>query len=133
MKDLTSTDLSDLLEWTPPEKVNAAPAATGSGADLGSAALEIALAEDSKNNPEFQAWAALDAAPQWCAWREERRGESWTKVPYSSPQRMARANDPATWLTRTRADAVAADLPAERLKGVGLFLGGAGRPLLGRD
>ncbi|RCW88577.1 hypothetical protein DFP89_1019 [Paracoccus lutimaris] len=39
---------------------------------------------------------------------------------------MARANDPATWLARTRADAVAADLPAERLKGVGLFLGGAG-------
>jgi hypothetical protein len=122
MKDF-STDLSELLGLTPPETENAAPAGTGSGVET-SAALEIAFSEDSKTSPEFQAWAALDAARQWCAWREERRGESWTKVPYSSPQRMARANDPATWLNRTRADAVAADLPAERLKGVGLFLGG---------
>lgn len=125
MKDLTSTDLSDLFDWTPPDKENAAAAGPRNGVET-SAAQKIACAEDSKNNPEFQAWAALDAAPQWCAWREERRGESWTKVPYSSRQRMARANDPATWLARTRADAVAADLPAERLKGVGLFLGGAG-------
>lgn len=125
MKDLTSTDLSDLFDWTPPDKENAAAAGPRNGVET-SAAQKIACAEDSKINPIFQAWAALDAAPQWCAWREERRGESWTKVPYSSPQRMARANDPATWLTRTRAEAVAADLPAERLKGVGLFLGGAG-------
>ena len=132
MKDLTSTDLSALLGLSPPEMENAAPAGTGSGVET-SAAQKIAFAEGRRNRPAFQAWAALDATPQWCAWREERRGESWTKVPYSSPQRMARANDPATWFTRTRADAVAADLAAERLKGVGLFLGGAGRPLLGRD
>lgn len=124
MKDF-STDLSDLLGLTPPETENAAPAGTGSGVET-SAAQKIAFAEDSKNSREFQAWAALEAAPQWCAWREERRGESWTKVPYSTPQRMARANEPATWLPRARADAVAADLAAERLKGVGLFLGGEG-------
>ncbi len=126
MKDLTSTDLSALLGLSPPETENAAPAGTGSGVET-SAAQKIAFAEDSKNKPEFQAWAALDAAPQWCAWREERRGESWTKVPYSTPQRMARANDPATWLTRARADAVVADLlSGGRRGGVGLFLGGEG-------
>lgn len=130
MKDLTSTDLSALLGLSPPETENAAPAGTGSGVQS-SAALKIACEEDTEPASENQGWAALDAAPQWCAWREERRGESWTKVPYSSAQRMARANDPATWLTRTRADAVAADLPAERLKGVGLFLGGAGDLCLG--
>lgn len=112
MKDLPSTDLSDLFADYPSPMENAA------------AAQKIAFAENSKTAAQNQEWAALDAAPQWCAWREERRGKSWTKVPYSSPQRMARANDPATWLTRTRADAVAADLEAERLKGVGLFLGG---------
>ncbi|WP_147273300.1 DUF5906 domain-containing protein [Paracoccus lutimaris] len=125
MKDLSSTDLSDLFADYPSPMENAAAAGPRSGAKT-SAAHEIAFGNSSKNNPEFQAWPALDASKCWCAWREERRGESWTKVPYSSPQRMARANDPATWLTRTRADAVAADLPAERLKGVGLFLGGEG-------
>jgi putative DNA primase/helicase len=78
-----------------------------------------------------QAWAALDAARQWCAWREESRNGKPTKVPYATPERMAKANDPATWLTRARAVAVAADLPAERLKGVGLFLGGDGESRLG--
>ena len=121
-----STDLADLFEWTLPEKTNAAPGATGRGADLGSVALEIAVAEDSKNSPEFQAWVALDAAPQWCAWREELRKGKLTKVPYSTPQIKAAANNPATWITRARADAVAADLlSGGRKGGVGLFLGGA--------
>ena len=129
MKDL-STDLSDLLGVTPPEKENAAPAGTGSGVET-SAAQKIAFQEYTENAPENQEWAALDAARQWCAWREESRNGKWTKVPYSTPERMARANDAGTWLTRARAVAVSADLPAERLKGVGLFLGGEGEIVLG--
>ncbi|MDO5758361.1 MAG: DUF5906 domain-containing protein [Rhodobacterales bacterium] len=77
------------------------------------------------NDLNYQGWVALDAARQWCAWREEQRGDKWTKVPYVTAQRMARANDPATWLTRARAEAVAADLlSGGRKSGVGLFLGG---------
>lgn len=126
MKDLLSTDLSDLFADYPSPMENTAPVAAGSGAEFGSAALEIAFTEDNKTAAQNQGWAALEAAPQWCAWREERRGENWTKVPYSTPHHTARANDARSWLTRTRADAVAAVLPAERLKGVGLFLGGEG-------
>jgi putative DNA primase/helicase len=126
LKDLTSSDLSALLGLSPPETENAAPAGTGSGVET-SAALEIALQKHTESAPENQAWAALDAAPQWCAWREERRGDKLTKVPYSTPERMARANDAGTWLTRARADAVAADLlSGGRKGGVGLFLGGEG-------
>lgn len=122
-----TTDLSDLFDWPPdPEKGNAAPAGTGSGVET-SAALEIACKEHTETAPENQGWAALDAAPQWCAWREEARKGKLTKVPYSSPRYMAKANDPATWLTRARADAVAVDLlSGGRKGGVGLFLGGEG-------
>lgn len=125
MKD-HSTDLSALFDWTPPKNENAAPAGTGSGVET-SAAQKIACVEDSKSNPENQAWAALDAAPQCCAWREESRNGKPTKVPYSSPRDMARANDAGTWLTRARAGTVAADLlSGGRKGGVGLFLGGEG-------
>ena len=125
MKDLTSTDLSDLFDMGPTETKNSTPAGIARGVEI-SAAQKIAFARGSENNLIFQAWAALDAAPQWCAWREERRGENWIKFPYSTSQHVARANDPATWLDRARAGAVAADLPAERLEGIGLFLDDAG-------
>ncbi|WP_406736750.1 DUF5906 domain-containing protein [Thioclava sp. GXIMD4215] len=121
-----NTDLSDLLDWAPPEKENAAADGPRNGAD-NSAAQEIAYSKDSKKTCENQAWAALDAAPQWCAWREEMPKEKLTKVPYASPQRKAAADNPATWLTRTRAEVVAADLlSGGRKGGVGLFLGGEG-------
>lgn len=124
MKDLTSTDLSDLFDWTPPEKANAAAAGPRNGVET-SAAQKIALQHYTESAPENQGWVVLGAAPQWCAWREEQRKEKLTKIPYSSQRDMARANDPATWLTRARADAVAADLlSGERKGGVGLFLGG---------
>lgn len=76
--------------------------------------------------PSETAWKTLNLVRKWCAWREEKRGDKWTKVPYAGTDRMARANDPSTWLTRARAEAVAVELSAERLKGVGLFLGGDG-------
>lgn len=126
MKDLPSTDLSDLFADYPSPTENAAAAGPRNGVES-SAAYEIAFAKDSKNTPEFQAWAALDAAPQWCAWREELRKGKLTKVPYSTPQIKAAADNPATWITRARAGAVAADLLSGKRKGgVGLFLGGAG-------
>lgn len=127
-----TTDLSDLFDWPPdPEKGNAAPAGTGNGVET-SAALKIACAESSKSRPENQGWAALDAARQWVAWREDDRNGKPAKVPYSSPQRMARSDDLATWLTRPQAEAVAVDLLAVGRKGgVGLVLGGEGETRLG--
>lgn len=125
--DCTATDLSDLFDWPPdPEKRNAAPAGTGNGVET-SAAQKIAYAEGSKSGLENQGWAALEAARQWVAWREDDRSGKPAKVPYSSPQRMARSDDPATWLTRPQAEAVAVDLlAAGRKGGVGLVLGGEG-------
>lgn len=126
MKDL-STDLSDLFDWPPdPGKENAAPAGTGSGVET-SAAQKIACEEHTEIASENQGWAALEAARQWVAWREDDRNGKPAKVPYSSPQRMARSDDPATWLTRPQAKAVAADLlAAGQQGGVGLVLGGDG-------
>lgn len=108
-QESSATDLSDLLGFAGP-KVTA----------------PICLHDlFGLNKLANQPWAALIAAQQWCAWREEERKGRLTKVPYSTPQQMARANDAATWLTRARADAVAADLlSGGRKGGVGLFLGG---------
>lgn len=43
----------------------------------------------------------LRASPQWVAWRyKQRAGEKkLTKVPFTTDQRNARSNDPATWTT----------------------------------
>ena len=125
MKDF-STDLSELLGLTPLEMENAVPAGTGNGVET-SAAQKITYQQLTENALENQAWAAVDAGPQWCAWREESRKEKLTKIPYSSPRDMARPNDPATWWTHARANAVAADLLSGGCKGgVGPFLGGEG-------
>jgi hypothetical protein len=53
VKDLTSTDLSDLFEWTPPDKENAAAAGPRNGVES-SAALEIACEEHTESAPENQ-------------------------------------------------------------------------------
>ncbi|MCA2012903.1 DUF5906 domain-containing protein [Cereibacter sphaeroides] len=124
MKHLNSTDLSDLFADYPLPKENAAAAGPCNVAET-SAAQKIACVEHPVGKGENQSWTALNAAPQWCAWREEPRNGKPTKVPYSSVQNMARANDPSTWLTRPRAQAVAAELLAGgRNGGIGLFLGG---------
>ncbi len=122
-----TTDLSDLFDWPPdPEKGNAAPAGTGNGVET-SAAQKIACEEHTAKAPENQGWDALEAARQWVAWREDDRSGKPAKVPYLSPQRMARSDDPGTWLTRPQAEAVAIDLlAAGRKGGVGLVLGGEG-------
>ncbi|MDO5633085.1 MAG: phage/plasmid primase, P4 family [Paracoccus sp. (in: a-proteobacteria)] len=131
MKDMT-TDLSDLLGWTPPaETANAAPAGPRNGVET-KAAHESACPEYSESSAPNQAWAALDAARKWVAWREDHRNGKPTKVPYVTPQRMAKANDPATWLARPQAEAVARDLLSAGQKGgVGLMLGGDGAERLG--
>lgn len=53
MKDLTSTDLSDLFDWTPPDKENAAAAGPRNGVET-SAAHKIACEEDTESAPENQ-------------------------------------------------------------------------------
>ena len=53
MKDMTSTDLSDLFDWTPPDKENAAAAGPRNGVES-SAALEIACEEHTESAPENQ-------------------------------------------------------------------------------
>lgn len=129
-----TTDLSDLFDWPPdPEKGNAAPAGTGSGVET-SAAQKIACYEHTETAAENQGWGALDAARQWVAWREDDRDGKPAKVPYRAAIRhgYAKADDPATWLTRPQAEAVAADLLAAGQKGgVGLVLGGDGETRLG--
>ncbi|MFJ1291641.1 hypothetical protein ACEPPZ_06050 [Paracoccus yeei] len=95
MNDMT-TDLGDLLGWTPrAETENAAPAGPRNGVET-SAAHESACTEYSETDAAVQAWAALDRAKKWVAWREDDRKGTPTKVPYVTPQHMARANDPAT-------------------------------------
>jgi putative DNA primase/helicase len=74
--------------------------------------------------------AALPSLPRWVAWQTEERepGKPPTKVPYApSGRRRAKADDPATWGTRTDAERRAALLPKLfGLGGVGLELGDLG-------
>ena len=48
--------------------------------------------------------------PRWVAWRNERRGDKLTKVPYCATDKKAKADDPATWLCRAEAERVAAKI-----------------------
>ena len=82
--------------------------------------------------------AELAAAPRWVAWQTEDRAGKPTKLPYSPVNGggKARADKPATWGTRSQADARAAKLPRPLgLGGVGVELGdlGDGRILAGVD
>jgi putative DNA primase/helicase len=66
-----------------------------------------------------------DLAPtrRWVAWRNELRGEKSTKVPYSPGGRKAKADDPATWGTRSEAEARARQIVNGQGGGVGIELG----------
>ena len=66
---------------------------------------------------------------RWVTWRNELRNGKQTKVPYSPRNdRRAKADDPATWGTRTEAEAAVARLVNGSGGGIGLQLG-----LLGDD
>jgi len=43
---------------------------------------------------------------RWVGWRNEPRGNKLTKIPYGRAGK-ARADDPATWVTRAEAEAIA--------------------------
>lgn len=127
------TDLSDLLGPTPPdpETENAAPAGPRNGVEI-KAELQSAQRDNSDTAAANQAWDALNSARRWVAWREDDRNGKPAKVPYAAPRRMARSDDPSTWLTRPQAEAVAADLLSAGQKGgIGLMLAGSGAERLG--
>jgi hypothetical protein len=68
---------------------------------------------------------------QWVAWRNEKRGNVLTKVPYSSPQRQAKSDNPDTWLSHDEAAAVARTIVNGSGGGVGIMLGSCGDELIG--
>src|SRR6516162_11447713 len=66
---------------------------------------------------------------RWIAWRNEKRGGKLTKVPYGAGGNPAKANDPATWLTRGEAVALAKRIANGLGGGIGLELGDLGADL----
>lgn len=65
---------------------------------------------------------------QWVAWRNEKRGDRITKVPYCAPGCPAKSDDPATWRTHDEAAKVAEIVVPELGLGggVGIVLGQCG-------
>jgi primase-polymerase (primpol)-like protein len=61
----------------------------------------------------------LVISPQWVAWRDEPRDGKTTKVPYFTAERLAKADDPATWLPHDQAVLVSAAIGG----GIGIELG----------
>ena len=70
-------------------------------------------------------------ALRWVAWRNEPRGpeNKITKVPYGANGKRAKADDPATWLTRAAASALAQKLINGAGGGIGYQLGDHGGDL----
>jgi putative DNA primase/helicase len=62
---------------------------------------------------------------RWVGWRNEPRGNKLTKIPYGRAGK-ARADDPATWVTRAEAEAIARRIVNGRGGGVGIELGDIG-------
>lgn len=78
--------------------------------------------------------AAFDqfaTAERWVAWRNELRGKAAkpTKVPYGRGGRRAKADDEATWLVRTEAEALARHIVNGLGGGLGYELGDIGNDL----
>jgi len=67
--------------------------------------------------------------PRCIAWRNEKRRGKLTKVPYGANGKPAKANDPATWLTRGQALALAERIANGLGGGIGLELGNLGGDL----
>jgi Family of unknown function (DUF5906) len=83
------------------------------------------------------ALAPLAQTPRWVAWCNEKRGDQGkpTKVPYAPHGGKAKADNPATWGTRSAAEAAAAKLTNRLGGGIGIELGdlGADTFLAGMD
>ena len=69
---------------------------------------------------------SLAELPRWVAWRNEERNGKVTKVPYATPHKKARADDPSTWRSRNDAEATAAQIVGGLGGGVGIELGDLG-------
>jgi hypothetical protein len=65
-------------------------------------------------------------SPQWVAWRNEKRGDERTKVPYIAPGRMAEADNAATWLPHDQAVLIADAIVNGSGGGIGIELGQCG-------
>jgi phage/plasmid-associated DNA primase len=68
----------------------------------------------------------LTSERRWVAWRNEPRRVGLTKVPYAPNGRRAKANDPATWGTRSEAETRAIKLVNGHGGGIGIELGDLG-------
>lgn len=66
---------------------------------------------------------------RYVAWRTEMRGDKPTKVPYGAGRRRAKADDPATWLTREEAEKTARRIVNGQGGGIGIMLGDLGADL----
>jgi putative DNA primase/helicase len=66
---------------------------------------------------------SLASQRRWVAWRNELRGDVPTKVPYSTPTRHAKSNDPSTWITRAEAERLAERIKNGQAGGTGIVLG----------
>ncbi len=72
----------------------------------------------------------LEKLPIWVAWRQVRRGDKLTKIPFSPITReAAKANDPTTWGTRAQAEKRAARIVDKDGGGIGIMFGDLGNGL----
>jgi hypothetical protein len=76
------------------------------------------------------ALGTLADAPRWVGWRNEWRGEGetrkLTKVPFGQDRRLAKADDPSTWITRDDALDLARAIENGLGGGIGIQLGDIG-------
>jgi hypothetical protein len=85
------------------------------------------------------ALGALADAPRWVAWHNEWRGEEetrkLTKIPFGQDRRLAKADDPSTWITQDEALDLAEAIENGLGGGIGIQLGdiGDGTYLIGFD
>ncbi|MBP9233290.1 MAG: hypothetical protein KBF30_01375 [Hyphomonadaceae bacterium] len=106
------------LPGGPPQNERAAEAGTSNGSE------EVGFTKDTSKRAIEQDWDALAAARLWVAWREEERNGKPTKIPYCTPKKWARSDDPRTWVNRTQAESLASSLlRGDRKGGIGLMLG----------
>jgi hypothetical protein len=74
----------------------------------------------------MSAFDKLADEPRWVSWRNEPRGNKLAKVPYGTGGRRAKADDPATWITRAEATDLARRIVNGLGGGVGLVFGDHG-------
>lgn len=122
----------------PGERESPAAAGTANGAPEAVGSANPNLSEGCPASPpeatgDALTFAELDQLPRWVAWRMEDRGGEPAKVPHSPRSGKAQANNPATWGTRSAAEARAKGLGVPGQVGVMLGELDAARALGGVD